>query len=393
MCASIVKWERKNTERFTEMSLLTRRSALAGITSSMAFGAKANSKVSFGIIGTGERGRVVGSMMARDPRGRLMAICDVFPDRLDLARTQVPGADEVKSFGDYRELLVQHSLDAVLIATPVFLHPEHFAAAVKAGKHVYCEKPAGADVAGVKRLLRAAEAASPAQSLAFGFQQRFSPEYIAAEQMIRSGAAGDLTQMSSFWMWGGNAFAAPPKTNRYAPQERRLRYWNVYRETSGDIIVEQDCHGVDVMNWFAGAHPVSASGAGGRKVRTFGDISDWFEITYEYAGGVRGMLHASQLPPAPFADVKEQFFGTKRVIETTRTYFAWMDAGKRDWHRTESKREITIDAVEAFFSSIVEKKPLNMTKSSAESTLTSILGRMAAETGRVVTWEEMLKAG
>ena len=373
------------------MIIISRRGALGGIAAATAFGSKAHSAVNFGIIGTGERGRVVGSMMARDPRARLAAICDIFPDRLELARTQIPGADDVKAYADLNELLAQRSIDAVLIATPVFLHPEHFELAVKAGKHIFCEKPAGADVAGVKRLLRAAESAATSQSLLFGFQQRFSPEYIAAEKMIRSGLAGELMQMTSYWMWGGNAFAPPPRTSRYAPQERRLRYWNVNRDTSGDIIVEQDCHGLDVLNWFAGSHPLSAAGTGGRKARTFGDNSDHFEITYEYSGGLKGVLLASQLPPAPYADVKEQFFGTKRVIETARTYFSWMEAGKRDWHRTVSKREITIDAVDAFFTSIVEKKPINMVQSSVESTLTAILGRMAAGLGRAVTWDEMMK--
>lgn len=374
------------------MNTFSRRSALSGIAAATAFGSKANSAVSFGIIGTGERGRVVGSMMARDSRARLAAICDIFPDRIEAARTQVPGADDVKAYEDLHELLAQRSLDAVLIATPVFLHPEHFEAAVKAGKHIFCEKPAGVDAAGVLRLLRAAAAAAPSQSMLFGFQQRFSPEYSAADKMIRAGLAGELTQMMSHWMWGGNVFAPPPKTSRYAPRERRLRYWNVNRDTSGDIIVEQACHGLDVLNWFAGAHPLRAQGAGGRRARTFGDNSDHFEIVYEYPGGLKGILLASQLPPAPYADVKEQFFGTKRVIETARTYFRWMEAGKPGWHRTESKREISIDAVEAFFTSIVEKKPVKMAQSSADSTLTAILGRMAAQLGRAVTWDEMMKS-
>ena len=117
------------------MKAISRRSALTGIAAATAFGSKANSAVNFGIIGTGERGRVVGSMMARDARARLTAICDIFPDRLDLAKTQVPGADDVKSYEDLRELLAQRSIDAVLIATPVFLHPEHFELAVKAGTY------------------------------------------------------------------------------------------------------------------------------------------------------------------------------------------------------------------------------------------------------------------
>ena len=180
------------------MNTLSRRGALSGIAAATALGSAANSAVNFGIIGTGERGRVVGSMMARDGRARLAAICDIFPDRIELARTQIPGADDVKAYANLHELLALRSIDAVLIATPVFLHPEHFEAAVKAGKHIYCEKPAGADVTGVNRLLRAAETARLEQSLVFGFQQRFSPEYIAAEKMIRSGLAGEPMQMVSY---------------------------------------------------------------------------------------------------------------------------------------------------------------------------------------------------
>src|SRR5262249_50184648 len=146
-----------------------------------AFSYQANSKVSFGIIGTGGRGTYVGTHMTRDPNAKLVAICDIYPDKIDLAKTMIPGADAARAYRDLNELLAQSDIDAVLITTPVFLHPAHFEAAVKAKKHIYCEKPAGADVAGVKRLLRAAEAADKSKSLAFGFQQRWSPEYLKAE--------------------------------------------------------------------------------------------------------------------------------------------------------------------------------------------------------------------
>ncbi|MBI3695345.1 MAG: Gfo/Idh/MocA family oxidoreductase, partial [Acidobacteria bacterium] len=274
------------------MSKLTRRDALAAaavnllmVKSETAFGSPANSAVSFGIIGAGGRGRYVGSHMARDPRSRLAAVCDIFPDRIDLAKTQVPAASQARVYKDYHELLAQPDIDAVLIATPVFLHPEHFEAAVKARKHIYCEKPAGADVAGVKRLMRAAETADPSKTIQFGFQQRFSPEYLAAEKILRSGKIGQMTLMTSYWVLGGT----PPRDFKspYPPEDQKIRHWGLWMEYSGGAIVEQDCHGVDVLNWFAQAHPLKAAGTGGLRYKlAYGDwTSDHHNITYSYPGG------------------------------------------------------------------------------------------------------------
>ncbi len=394
------------------MAKLTRREALAGTAAPLmilnartVFGAQANSAVSFGIIGTGGRGRYVGGHMARDPRARLTAICDIFADRIDLAKTNVPGADQARVYRNHKELLDQQDIDAVLIATPVFLHPEHFEAAVLANKHIYCEKPAGADVAGVKRLMRAAEQADPTKTIQFGFQQRFSPEYLKAEQLLRSGQIGEMKLMLSYWILGGT----PPTSfeSKYPPEEERIRYWGRWTELSGGPIVEQDCHGVDTLNWFADSHPVRALGQGGLRYPVpYGDwSSDHHNIIYTYPGGIEGWL-ISIKHTAGFRSVKEQFYGSKGMIETARTYYKLHgpiptsplknadDLEDRSLiERRDSTREITIDAVEHFFTSIVENKPFSMARDAAESTLTSILGRMAYEYQRPVTWEEMLRSG
>ncbi len=380
------------------MSKLTRRHALGGVAANLmlvtpktAFGSQANSAVSLGIIGTGGRGRYVGRIFIKDPRARLTAICDVRPERIDLAKTEIQEADKARVYKDLRELLAQKDIDAVLIATPVFLHPEHFEAAVQAKKHIYIEKPAGADVVGVKRLMRAAEAADPSKVIAFGFQQRFSPEYLAAEKILRTGQLGELTLMISYWIWGGSAFR-PGNIPQPTTELDKIRSWGAWKETSGDFIVEQDCHGLDVLNWFAQAHPLKAFGDGGRFKRTIGDNSDHANVTYEYPGGLKGWLLGTQLPPRTYWDVKEQFFGTLGVIETERKYYKWYDARKNETVRVDSKREITIDAVEAFLNAIVTNTPYSMAKSSAESTLTAILGRMAIEKRREVTWDEMMRS-
>jgi myo-inositol 2-dehydrogenase/D-chiro-inositol 1-dehydrogenase len=377
---------------------ITRRGAVAALTSNIllvppetAFGSQANSAVAMGIIGTGGRGRYVGTLFAKDPRARIAAICDIFPDRIDLGKTQIPTADQARVYRDYKELLRQADIDAVLIATPVYLHPEHFEAAVKARKHIYCEKPAGADVPGVLRLMRAVEGADKSKTIFFGFQQRYSPEYLAAEKILRSGQLGELLLMKSDWILGGARLTSDRPNVPPASEEQKIRQWGAWRETSGDFIIEQDCHGLDVLNWFAQAHPLKARGAGGRRKRAFGDNRDHYNITYEYPGGLIGWLVATQLAVKQYWDVKEQFFGTEGILETERKYYKWHRDAK-DVLRVDSKREITIDAVEAFLTRILGSQPYNQGLSAAESTLTSLLGRMAVDTGREVTWEELLRS-
>jgi predicted dehydrogenase len=374
------------------------------------FSAAANSTVGVGIIGTGDRGQYVGGHMGRDGRARVAAICDIFDDRIEQARKKVPGAADAKVYKDYRRLLDDKNVDAVYIATPVYLHPEMFEAAVAAKKHVYCEKPAGTNVAGVMRLMRAGRRAEPDRTIQFGFQQRFSPEYRKAHELVAAGALGEPRIMMSFWILGGvpnlNAPAGLPWP-KLAEEERRIRMWTQWMELSGGDIVECDCHGLDTLNWFANAHPVKAVGQGGLRYPIYyGDVtSDHYNIIFSYPNGAEGYLLSAR-STCGFRDVKEQFFGSKGVLETARTYYklhgpiaasGLANDDKLDdtslIEKVPTKREITIDAVEAFFSSILEGKPRNMSQDAGISTLTSILGRMAYEFQREITWDEMLRNG
>jgi predicted dehydrogenase len=399
------------------MARLTRRHALTGgaaglmvVKPSTAFGSQANSAVSFGIIGTGGRGTYVGTFMAQDPNARLAAICDIFPDKIDNAKTKIPGGDKVPAYRDLNQLLGNASIDAVLIATPVWLHPEHFEAAVQSGKHIYCEKPAGASVAGCKRLMRAGEKARKDRTIQFGYQQRFSPEYLTAMQYLKEGRIGEMKLMMSYWVLGGVPPTPPPgplKKFNELTEEEKIRQWGRWEETSGGPIVEQDCHGVDTLNWFAyDVHPVKAFGSAGlRYPLASGDWkTDYHNIIFKYPNGLEGWL-ISIKHTAGFRDVKEQLYGSKGLLETSRKYYK-LHGPEGDWRfpnaddlrdrslieKRDSPREITIDAVEAFFKSIVEKKPYHMWKSSAESTLTAIMGRMAVHQNREVTWDEMMKS-
>jgi len=387
------------------MRPITRRGALGAaaavpliLKSETAFGSQANSAPGLGIIGTGSRGRYVGTIFAKDGRTRLAAICDIQDSSIAAAQKQLPGAAQARVYRDYQELLANPEVDCVLITTPIFLHPEHFEAAVNARKHIYCEKAAAADVAGVKRVLRAGDRADKTKHIQFGFQQRYGPEYLAAEKIIASGRLGELLLMRSHWMVSGQI--KPPAQPRpvYASlAEEKLRNWYRWKETSGDFIVEQDCHGVDVLNWYSKSRPLLAIGSGGRKIRPYGDCNDHANITYEYPGGLRGFLHGCQLAQG-WTLVNEQFFGTEGTVETTRQYYRWYRPGAGPGGQTaveevKSKREPTYDAVEYFVDHVLSGKPENSTVTAAESTLTAILGLLAVETRRPVTWDEMMRLG
>jgi len=246
--------------------------------------------------------------------------------------------------------------------------------------------------------------ADPKKSIQFGYQQRFSREYLKAMDHLKKGTIGDMKLMMSYWILGGE----PPTsfTNRYTEDEK-IRNWGRWMEYSGGPIVEQDCHGVDTLNWFANdQHPTHATGTGGNRYPVpYGDwTTDHHNVQYFYPGGLEGWL-ISIKHTAMYRDVREQFYGSKGVLETTRVYYklhgpqpnsSYPNADDlRDrslMERQESVREITIDAVQAFFEGIVNNKPINMTKTSAESTLTAILGGMAVAKKREVTWDEMWRS-
>jgi len=373
-----------------------------------AFGSQANSAVSFGVIGTGGRGQYVGELMTRSPNARLAAICDKYPDRIDMGKTNIPGADKVPAYRDYKELLNDKSIDAVLIATPVFLHPEHYEAAIAAKKHIYCEKPAGADVAGCKRMLRAWEKRDKSKRIQFGFQQRFSSQYLKSHSYLTSGKIGEMKLMMSYWVLGYLAPTSGPKPYADLPEEeQRIRRWGSWMKYSGGPLIEQDCHGIDTINWFAkDMHPVSAVGRGGvRFPIPYGDwTTDHHNVIYQYPEGVEGWL-ISIKHTAGFRDVKEQFYGSKGMLETSRRYmklhgmtpdvrFKSAD-DLRDtslMEKEESEKDITNEATTVFFKGILAGEALDMTKTSVESTLTALLGSMALQTKREITWDELLKS-
>lgn len=373
------------------MNQATRRNILksaAVLSASAVAGTAANSAIKVGLIGSGNRGTYVAGEMAKNTPARIVALCDIFPEKMEQAKTKI-GATDPKMYKDLRDLL-SSDVDAVIIATPVFLHAEHFEAAVKAGKHIYIEKPASVDVQGCKRIIRAADSADRKLNITFGFQRRSGQVYLKAKQLVDAGAIGTINMGHAHFVKAGGATAASLPTGKPATEEEKIKRWYAWKELSGDLIVENNVHSIDVLNWFLGGHPLSAIGSGGSTLPPRGNVRDHNFIAFEYANGVQGSLLGATLASNNYRHVTEQFFGSKGMVETSESF--WRHYKNRDDDVTEkSPRNITIDSVAAFVKRISDGKPENHAIRGAESTLTAILGRMAMDVRREVTWDEMMK--
>ncbi len=344
-------------------------------------GSQANSAVTVGLVGVGGRGTYDAGLFVKDSRSRVTALCDLFDDRLDQGATRLK-LEKPALYKDFEKLLASN-LDAVVIATPPFEHPRMLEAAVQSRKHIYCEKPMGVDAAGCRRAMAAAKKADPAKNLFVGFQQRYGPVYLEAYKRLQEGQIGELAAVRGAWI-SGNPFQKRP----YPPDVERLRNWFCYKDYSGDIIVEQDCHNFDVFHWFLGALPLRAVGWGGRKVRTELEILDHLSVIFEFPHGLQVTYEANQLTPAGFSNVGEQFTGAKGTLATSRAEMVHYK-GRNDAETIKSPRDITIDAVETFLSNILSGKVENAGVRSAESTLIAILGRTAVYTGREASWNDV----
>ena len=367
--------------------MITRRSLI--IAAAAARGFAANNAITVGVLGTGNRGTYVATQMAKNTPARVVALCDLFPDHMEQAKKAI-GVENPRLYSDFRKML-ESDIDAIIIATPVFLHADHFEAALKAGKHIYIEKPASIDVAGCKRIMRAADAADRKINITFGFQRRYSQLYIKAKQLADAGAIGPIHL--GFARFIKNDGVVPAATRRPAPVTEidKVVNWGEWKNLSGDLIVENNIHSIDVLNWFLGGHPVSAIGSGGSTARTQGDMRDHNFVAYDYKDGVEGQLSGMTLAPPGYRDVVEQFFGPKGMIETSENHFRHF-RGRGQETVEKTPRNNTIDSVAAFVQRIADGKPENTGVRGAESTLTAILGRMAMDARRMVTWDEMMKS-
>jgi predicted dehydrogenase len=367
-------------------SVMTRAAAVLPLAA--VRGTAANSAVSVGLLGAGNRGPYVAGALARNTTARLTALCDLFPEKMERAKSVI-GVPNPKTYQDFREMLAS-DIDAVIIATPVYLHPEHFEAAVKAGKHIYIEKPAAVDVEGCKRVMRWADSADRKLNITFGFQRRYGQVYQKARQLVESGAIGPIRLAHAHFIKSGGPTANVQQAPRPTTDKEKVLAWYGWKHLSGDLIVENNVHVIDVLNWFLDGHPKSAIGSGGSTLPKRGDMRDHNFVAYEYDKGVQGQLSGTTLAPRNYRHVVEQFYGELGMVETSESHWRHFQGGQKDVTEP-APRNITIDAVSEFVARIAEGRPENTGTRGAESTLTAILGRMAMDARREVTWDEMMR--
>jgi predicted dehydrogenase len=369
----------------TRRNFLTGAAAAAGAFTIVApqsvRGSQANSKIAVGLVGCGGRGSYDASIANADPRATVMALCDRFADQYDKAETTIK-SQNTRKYSDFEKLLGAADIDAVFIVTPPFEHPRMLEAGVQARKHIYLEKPIGVDVEGVKRAMAASKKADKTKTIAVGFQQRYGPVYLEGYKRIQSGVIGELANARGAWI-ANDPFTRKPHSD---PAIEKVRNWFCYKEYSGDIIVEQDCHILDDLHWFLGGVPTAAIGRGNKKVRKDMDILDNLTVIYQWPKEFIVNFEANQLTPRAFNRIGEEFTGTKGTIATSRAKMThYVAQGKTE--ELVSKRDITIDAIEAFLTRIVNNDPENVVDRSALSTCIALLGRTAIYTGREATWK------
>lgn len=378
-------------------SLLTVSSGLLILEPKMVRGSQVNSAISVGLIGCGRRGLFDAQLFAKNESARITAICDIYDDQLANAAQHFAGASRHKRYED----VLGSNVDAVIIATPPYLRPEQFETAAVSGKHIYMEKPLAVNPEGCRRVLAAAGKMDKTKRASVGFQQRYGKDYLKAHSIVTSGTMGAIQMIRAAWMAGDL-----PLRKGHPASEEKMRNWVWYRDTSGDIVVEQDCHNFDVANWFMGAHPVSAVGYGGRRLRTYGDNLDHLTVSFEYANGVHFSFAANQFSTRGYRDVGETFICEKGAMHTSRQGYRWfnkivdetpLDKGYRTPVPAEEPLEvhtnydITEDAVNSFVGGVQTGKIENAVFSAVETMYTAMMARASIYTGKEVTWDEILK--
>jgi predicted dehydrogenase len=389
----------------TRQNSIARRGFIAGASASVAFavlrpelvhGAEANSKIDIGLIGCGGRGRWIGDLFQKHGGFRLVAAADYFQDRVDAVGEQfkVPAERRFTGLSGYRKLLEQ-KLDAVAIESPPYFHPEQAAAAVDAGKHVYLAKPAAVDVPGCLSVEDSSKKAT-AKKLCFlvDFQTRANELYRDAARRVHAGELGKISLVEANYQCGPT-FTERDRMLRNDPKnpEVRLRAWGVDRVISGDVIVEQNIHALDVASWMLNAHPVSAYGTGGRARDFVGDCWDHYAVVFHYPNDVVCSFNSRQYGFA-YDDIMCRAYGQKGTVDTH--YFGKVTFKSTEFTRSGDVGNLystgVVANIAAFHDSITKGEFVNPTVAkSVRSNLTAILGRTAAYKKRAVTWQEMMR--
>ena len=323
---------------------------------------------------------------------KIVALADLFPDRLDRCQAQlkklnmeIPSEMCFTGFDAYQKLLAVKEINYVILATPPHFRALHLRAAIEAGKNAFMEKPVAVDAPGVRLVIEAGELAKQKNlGIAAGTQRRHQFSYNETIKRLHDGTIGELLYGCAYWN-GGVIWVVEPQPG-WTDMEWQLRNWNYFTWLSGDHIVEQHVHNLDVLNWVMNAHPVKAYAQGGRQARpnkNFGHIYDHFAVEYEYANGARMFSQCRQMDDCA-GRVGEVIVGTKgssncQNFIQVRGGDGWRFSGKDSNAYSQEHLDL--------INSIRAGKPINEARSVAESTMTAIMGRESAYSGQVIEWE------
>ena len=388
---------------------------------SLVRGTDANSAVRVGLLGCGGRGTEDATNLIDTGNARIVALADMFRDQLDAARAHFNKLQQVKDYTDidasqlfagpkaYQQIAQSKEVDAIVIATPPYYHPQHLEAVVAAGKHVYLEKPVAVDVPGALRVMEIGKRAAGKLSLDVGFQIRDCPPFVELVRRIHGGALGNIVCGEAHYLTG---YIDRPAWPNASPTERRLRNWVYDRALSGDIIVEQNIHVIDICNWILKGHPLKASATGGRQGRptSDGDAFGNYNVLFHYPDNVDVTFSSTQFAKG-WWDVTERFFGTKGVSQSpyTGALGIW---GDEPWQAPMTPAKDKTDSQtfsvtgnftsnlefadrekkKAFVESITSRNFHNQADKGAESAIACMLARTAAYKGHEITWDEIMNS-
>ncbi len=367
-------------DRRTRRELL---SASAAALSAPAFlqAQNTNNEIRVGIIGVGGRGSAVLTRVVKSANVRVVAVCDIDSEARDCGATIAKDSSPTL-LSDYRELLDRNDIDAVVIATPVDLHKEMAVATLESGRHLYLEKPMGRTADEVHAVAKAAQQSRG--QLQLGFQLRYDPPRRAAIEEIHRGGIGKVAYMQG---------------NRHGRDLPREKTWLFDVSRSGNMIVEQAVHIMDLMNWAMQTHPIRAMGSGGINVyhdQPMGRTTfDNYAIIYEYPGDVRLCFTHLFIDPAGFTGISEKIWGTEFAIDLpTGTKYKLTQRGEERMDPVKlfdgDRGDMTQSAVDAFFGHVRDNsEPLNNATYGMYATLTAIMGRIAMDEKRIVEWDDV----
>jgi len=332
----------------------------------------------------------------------LVAMADAFEDRLQGSLRGIKSkhservSENVGRFvglESYKDVM-NSDCDVVILATPPGFRPLHFEAAVNAGKHVFMEKPVATDAPGVRRVLAANEVAKKkGLAVQVGLQRHHEFRYKECVQRLQDGQIGDFVMARAYW--NGSGVWMNARKPEQTETEYQMRNWYYFNWLCGDHITEQHIHNLDVINWVMQGYPVKAQGQGGRQVRTgpdSGQIYDHHFVEFTYDGGTT-MLSQCRHQPNCWNPVSEFIHGTNgwcdisgAKIYDRNNKIVWQseadDVNGKGWQQEH------ID----LFAELRKGNIPNEGDYGAKSTMTSIMGRMATYSGKVVEWDQCLNS-